>query len=52
MAWADNFISANDFDSIRLSVASQDDILNWSYGLDLKILLKTVAVVLARSGAM
>jgi DNA-directed RNA polymerase subunit beta' len=32
MAWADNFISANDFDSIRLSVASQDDILNWSYG--------------------
>ena len=27
-------------------------ILNWSYGLDLKILLKTVAVVLARSGAM
>ncbi|MBR6811313.1 DNA-directed RNA polymerase subunit beta' [Candidatus Saccharibacteria bacterium] len=32
MAWADNFISANDFDSIRLSVASQEDILNWSYG--------------------
>ena len=32
MAWADNFISANDFDAIRLSVASQDDILNWSYG--------------------
>ena len=32
MAWADNFISANDFDSIRLSVASQEDVLNWSYG--------------------
>ena len=28
----DNFISASDFDSIRLSVASRDDILNWSYG--------------------
>ena len=36
MAWADNFISANDFDSIRLSVASQEDILNWSYGEVLK----------------
>ena len=32
MAWMDNFISASDFDSIRLSVASKDDILNWSYG--------------------
>ena len=31
MAWMDNFISASDFDSIRLSVASSDDILNWSY---------------------
>ncbi|MBQ3309535.1 DNA-directed RNA polymerase subunit beta' [Candidatus Saccharibacteria bacterium] len=28
----DNFISASDFDSIRLSVASREDILNWSYG--------------------
>ncbi len=32
MAWADNYISASDFDSIRLSVASSADILNWSYG--------------------
>ncbi len=32
MAWMDNHISASDFDSIRLSVASRDDILNWSYG--------------------
>ena len=32
MAWMDNFISASDFDSIRLTVASADDILNWSYG--------------------
>ena len=32
MAWMDNFISASDFDSIRLGVASKDDILNWSYG--------------------
>lgn len=32
MAWMDNFISASDFDSIRLSVASADDILSWSYG--------------------
>ena len=32
MAWMDNFISASDFDSIRLSVANRDDILNWSYG--------------------
>ncbi len=32
MAWMDNFISASDFDSIRLLVASRDDILNWSYG--------------------
>ena len=30
MAWMDNFISANDFDSIRLSVASKEDILIWS----------------------
>ncbi|MBQ3261382.1 DNA-directed RNA polymerase subunit beta' [Candidatus Saccharibacteria bacterium] len=36
MAWMDNFISASDFDSIRLSVASADDILNWSYGEVLK----------------
>ena len=36
MAWMDNFISASDFDSIRLSVASKDDILNWSYGEVLK----------------
>ena len=32
MAWMDNSISASDFDSIRLTVASRDDILNWSYG--------------------
>ena len=32
MAWMDNFIGASDFDSIRLTVASKDDILNWSYG--------------------
>lgn len=32
MAWMDNFISANDFDSIRLSVASSKDILDWSCG--------------------
>ena len=36
MAWMDNFISASDFDSIRLSVASREDILNWSYGEVLK----------------
>ena len=36
MAWQDNFISANDFDSIRLCVASEEDILNWSYGEVLK----------------
>ena len=36
MAWMDNFISANDFDAIRLSVASKEDILNWSYGEVLK----------------
>ncbi|MDR3297764.1 MAG: DNA-directed RNA polymerase subunit beta' [Candidatus Nomurabacteria bacterium] len=36
MAWQDNFISATDFDSIRLSVASSEDILNWSYGEVLK----------------
>ncbi|MBQ6355345.1 DNA-directed RNA polymerase subunit beta' [Candidatus Saccharibacteria bacterium] len=36
MAWMDNFISASDFDSIRLSVASAEDILNWSYGEVLK----------------
>ena len=28
----DNYISANDFDSIQLKVASKEDILNWSYG--------------------
>ena len=32
MAWMDNSISASDFDSIRLTVANRDDILNWSYG--------------------
>jgi len=32
MAWMDNFISASDFDAIRLTVANRDDILNWSYG--------------------
>lgn len=32
MAWMDNFISASDFDSIRLCVASDEDVLNWSYG--------------------
>ena len=36
MAWIDNYISASDFDSIRLSVASSADILNWSYGEVLK----------------
>ena len=36
MAWMDNYISANDFDSIRLSVASREDILGWSYGEVLK----------------
>lgn len=36
MAWMDNFISASDFDSIRLSVASKEDILGWSYGEVLK----------------
>ncbi|MBP5675223.1 DNA-directed RNA polymerase subunit beta' [Candidatus Saccharibacteria bacterium] len=36
MAWMDNFISASDFDSIRLSVANADDIFNWSYGEVLK----------------
>ena len=32
MAWEDNFISASDFDSIRLSIASNEDIKEWSYG--------------------
>jgi DNA-directed RNA polymerase subunit beta' len=32
----DNFISASDFDSIRLSIASAADVLNWSYGEVLK----------------
>lgn len=36
MAWMNNYISANDFDSIRLSVASKEDILGWSYGEVLK----------------
>ena len=36
MAWMDNFISASDFDAIRLSVASKEDVLNWSYGEVLK----------------
>lgn len=26
MAWMDNYISASDFDSIRLSIASAEDI--------------------------
>lgn len=32
MAWMDNRISASDFDSIRLSIASAEDILSWSFG--------------------
>ncbi len=32
MAFTDNNISASDFDSVRLSVASAEDILNWSNG--------------------
>ena len=36
MAWQDNFISASDFDSIRLSIASAEDIKTWSYGEVLK----------------
>ena len=36
MAWMDNFISASDFDAIRLGIASAEDILNWSYGEVLK----------------
>ena len=36
MAWMDNYISASDFDSIRLSIASAEDILSWSYGEVLK----------------
>lgn len=36
MAWMDDHISANDFDAIRLSVASEADILSWSYGEVLK----------------
>ena len=36
MAWMDNYISASDFDSIRLCVASAEDILSWSYGEVLK----------------
>lgn len=36
MAWMDNFISASDFDAIRLCVASPEDILSWSYGEVLK----------------
>ena len=32
MAWMDNYISASDFDSIRLSIASPEDIMSWSYG--------------------
>ena len=30
--WKDNFISSDDFDSIRLRVASNDDIRSWSHG--------------------
>ncbi len=36
MAWQDNFISASDFDAIRLSIASNEDIKSWSYGEVLK----------------
>lgn len=36
MAWEDNFISANEFDAIRLSIASEEDIMAWSYGEVLK----------------
>jgi DNA-directed RNA polymerase, beta'' subunit, predominant form len=36
MAWMDDHISANDFDAIRLSVASSENILSWSYGEVLK----------------
>lgn len=36
MAWQDNFISASDFDAIRLSIASAEDVQNWSYGEVLK----------------
>ncbi|MDR2063596.1 MAG: DNA-directed RNA polymerase subunit beta' [Candidatus Nomurabacteria bacterium] len=32
----DQYIGTNDFDSIRLGVASSEDILNWSYGEVLK----------------
>jgi DNA-directed RNA polymerase subunit beta' len=32
----DQYIGTNDFDSIRLSVAGSEDILNWSYGEVLK----------------
>ena len=32
MAWMDNYISASNFDSIRLSIASAKDIREWSYG--------------------
>ena len=32
MAWIDNFISGDDFDSIRLGVASREDVLSWSFG--------------------
>lgn len=32
MAWMDNLISGDDFDSIRLAVANREDILNWSFG--------------------
>ena len=32
MAWMDNLISGDDFDAIRLTVASREDILSWSYG--------------------
>ena len=30
MAWEDNFISASDFDSIRLSIASNEDIKEYN----------------------
>ncbi len=36
MAWMDNYISANDFEAIRLKVASADEILEWSFGEVLK----------------
>ncbi len=36
MAWMDQYIGTNDFDSLRLGVASAEDILGWSFGEVLK----------------